>query len=191
MFSLASPGRVIPAVVTLSSNINFTAYGVRRTGGGIAAVLINKETNHSVQVSINLGTIVTAAEAMELTAPALNSTNGYTLGGAAINADGSWTGGAQSVTSATNGQLTISVPPISAMLLNPVVPPDPITFSVTGRQLNLTWPSNYTGWLLQSNSAVLTTSTDWFTVPGSPASNSMPITINPAQANVFYRIFHP
>jgi hypothetical protein len=121
MFSLVSQGSVIPASLTLGSKINFTAYGVRRAGGGISAVLINKETNDYVQASINLGADVTAAQSVVLTGPALNSISGYTIGGAEINADGSWAGGVQSVTAAPNGQLTILLPPISAVLLNPVV----------------------------------------------------------------------
>lgn len=121
MFSLVSEGNVIPALMTLGSKINFTAYGVRRAGGGISAVLINKETNDYVQVNINLGSNVVAAQSIVMTGPALDSTSGYTIGGAGINADGSWTGGVQSVTSTTNGQLTLIVPPISAVLLNPVV----------------------------------------------------------------------
>jgi len=121
MFSLVPQGSAIPAVVSLASNINFTAYGVRQTNGGISAVLVNKDTNYSVHMTINLGTNVTAAQSTVLTGPTLNSTHGYTLGGAAINADGSWTGGVQSTIRATNGQLTITVPPISAVLLNPVV----------------------------------------------------------------------
>ena len=55
---------------------------------------------------------------MALTGPALDSTNGYTLGGAMINADGSWTGGVQS-DNLRNERSTwsIMVPPISAQLL--------------------------------------------------------------------------
>lgn len=121
MFSLVSQGSVIPSTVTLSSNINFTGYGVRRTNGAVSAVLNNKDTNNGVQVTVNLGPDVTAAQLITLTGPALNSTNGYTLGGAPINPDGSWAGGVQSVIPATNGQVTVLVPTISAMLLNPVV----------------------------------------------------------------------
>ena len=120
MFSLLPRGSVLPAVVSLASNINFTAYGVREDSGATCAVLNNKETNDSVQVSINLGSIVTAAQMIELTGTNLASTNGCTIGGATINPDGSWAGGVQSVLSATNGQLTITVPPISAILLTPV-----------------------------------------------------------------------
>jgi autotransporter-associated beta strand protein len=122
MFSLLPQGRVMPAIVSLGSSINFTAYGVQEDSGAIGAILNNKETNDSVQVSINLGSIVTAAQMTELTGPSLNSTNGYTIGGATINPDGSWAGGVQAVLSATNGQLTITVPPMSAVLLTPVAP---------------------------------------------------------------------
>ena len=125
MFSLLPRGNVIPAIVSLASNINFTAYGVRQTNGGISAVLINKDKNHFVQATINLGANVTAAQSIVLTGPTLNSINGYTIGGARINADGSWTGGFQPVTSAMNGRLTILLPPISAMLLIPVPSPSP------------------------------------------------------------------
>jgi len=120
MFSLLPQGDVVPAVVSLESNINFTAYGVREDSGATCAVLNNKETNDFVQVSVNLGTIVTAAQMIELTGTNLASTNGYTIGGATINPDGSWAGGFQSVLPATNGQLNITVPPMSAVLLNPV-----------------------------------------------------------------------
>ncbi|HEV2328275.1 MAG TPA: glycosyl hydrolase family 79 C-terminal domain-containing protein, partial [Verrucomicrobiae bacterium] len=120
MFSLLPQGRVLPAVVSLETNINFTAYGVREDSGATCAVLDNKETNDSVEVSINLGSIVTAAQMIELTGTNLASTNGYTIGGATINPDGSWAGGVQSVLDATNGQLTVTVPPMSAVLLNPV-----------------------------------------------------------------------
>jgi autotransporter-associated beta strand protein len=194
MFSLVPQGNVIPAAVSLASNINFTAYGVRQTNGAISAVLVNKDTNDFVQLTINLGPNVIAAQVIELTGPTLNSTNGYTIGGAPINADGSWAGGVQSVISATNGQLTVIVPPISAVLLNPMLLPGTgtnITFSVTANQLKLSWPSNYTGWLLQSNSVSLAITNDWFAVPSSAGTNSVPITIAPDQINVFYRLMHP
>ncbi len=121
LFSLVSQGSVIPAVVSLASNINFTAYGVRRANGGISAVLVNKDTNDFVKASVNLGTNVIGAQLMALDGPAIDSTNGYTLGGAAINADGSWLGGVQSIIAATNGQVNLIMPPISAILLDPIM----------------------------------------------------------------------
>jgi hypothetical protein len=190
MFSLLPRGNVIPASVSLASSINFTAYGVRCTSGGISALLNNKDTTNAVATSVNLGPGITGAQLIELTGPTLNSTSGYTLGGAPINPDGSWAGGVQAVLPATNGQLTVVVPPISAFLLNPVISPTNITVSVAANQLTLSWPANYTGWLLQSNSTGLTT-TNWSPVSGSGNTNRVQITIQPGQGNVFYRLALP
>jgi hypothetical protein len=115
------------------------------------------------------------------------------LGGAPINPDGSWAGGTQAVLPATNGQLTLVVSPITAVLLNPVVLPTAgtnIMFSLTGNLLTLSWPSNYTGWLLQSNAVSLATTSAWFTVPGSASTNSLQFPVDPALLNVFYRMVH-
>jgi hypothetical protein len=190
MFSLLPHGNVVPATVTLASNINFTAYGVRQADGVFSALLNNKDTTNTVTVSINLGPGVTGAQLIQLTGLSLYSASGYTLGGATINPDGSWTGGVQAMLPATNGQLTVLVPPISAFLLNPVILPTNITVSVAGNQLSLNWPMNYTGWLLQSNSTSLA-STNWFPVPGSGNTNRVQITIQPGQSNVFYRLALP
>ena len=192
MFSLADQGgNVVPAIITLASNINFTAYGVRHSNGGISALLNNKATNVGVQVSINLGPGVSAAQVIELTCTNLSNTSNYTLGGAVINPDGSWAGGVQWVTPATNGQVTFVVPPISAVLLNPVIVGTNISVSMAGNQVNLSWPTNYLGWLLQSNSQGLTAGNGWFTVPGSSGTNRFQITINRNQTNVFYRMVSP
>ena len=191
MFSLADRGNVVPAIVTLSSNINFTAYGVALGNGTTSALLNNKDTNNGVLATLNLGPGVVAAQAIVLTGTNLSSTNDYTIGGAIIAPDGSWAGGVQSVTPATNGVVTYIVPPISAVLLEPVIAGTNLTLNATGNQLNLSWPTNYIGWLLQSNSQNLAAGGDWFTVPGTAATNRFQITINPAQNNVFYRLVNP
>ena len=55
-----------------------------------------------------------------------------------------------------------------------------ITVNVAGNQLNLSWPTNYIGWLLQSNPLSLTSTGSWFLVPGSAGTNLVQITIDPA-----------
>lgn len=117
LFSLAANGAAVPVTVTLGSPVNFTAYGVRRDDGGINTVLINKETNSSVQVSLDLGKEATGCESIQLTGPSLDSTNGYTLGGEEITPEGTWAGRFRPVDSSINGKLTINVPPISAILV--------------------------------------------------------------------------
>ncbi len=190
MLSLIPPGNVIPATIMLGSNINFTAYGVRQADGTISALLNNKETGSAVAVSVNLGPGVTGAQLIGLTGSSLYNTSGYTLGGATINPDGSWNGGVQQVLTVTNGQLTVSVPPNSAILLKPVLASPEIAFNVSGNQLTLNWPANYTGWLLQSN-AVSLAGRNWFLVPGSASTNRVQIAIQPGQSNVFFRLSLP
>jgi len=191
MLSLLPRGNVVSATVTLSSNINFTAYGIRCLGGGISALLNNKDTSNRVVVAVNLGTNVSGAQMIALTGPSLFSSSVYTIGGAPIDAaDGTWNGGVQAVLSATNGQLTVVVPPISAILLNPVLVPPIIATSIKGSQLTLSWPTNYIGWLLQSNSIGLL-GTNWFSLPDSGNTNRAQITIQPGLTNMFYRLFLP
>ena len=190
MLSLVPPGNIVPATVALVPNVNFTAYGVRQTNGAISVLLNNKETMISVAVSVNLGPYVSGAQLTGLTGPSLNSTSGYTLGGAPINPDGTWAGGMQGILTATNGLLTVLVPPMSAYLLSPVITGTNLTYDVKGNQLTLSWPMNYTGWLLQSNSTGLP-NMNWFPVSGSGNTNLVQVTIQPGQPNVFYRLALP
>jgi len=69
--------------------------------------------------------------------------------------------------------------------------PTNVTYSVSHNTLTLGWPLNYTGWLLQSNSVSIASTSSWFVVPGSSATNSMSFTVDPAKKNVFYRLQHP
>ena len=69
--------------------------------------------------------------------------------------------------------------------------PTNITFSVSGNTLNLSWPANYQGWLVQSNSQKLNVSADWFDISNTAAGTSYSVTITPGVTNVFYRLRHP
>ncbi|MGH8023861.1 MAG: hypothetical protein ACRED1_09785, partial [Limisphaerales bacterium] len=190
MLSLLPCGNVLPATVSLGSTVNFTAYGVRQPDGAISALLNNKETTNTVAVSVNLGLDVGGAQVIELTGLSLQSAGGCTIGGAAINPDGAWLGGVQATLPATNGQLTVNVPPMTAILLNPVISPTRLAINAAGNQLSLSWPTNYIGWLLQSNSTGLA-STNWAPVPGSGNTNRVRFTIQRGQRNVFYRLSLP
>ncbi len=69
--------------------------------------------------------------------------------------------------------------------------PTNITFSVSGGNLNLSWPANYLGWILQQNTNSLNVSSNWFDVAGSASVTSTNIPINKNIPNVFYRMRHP
>lgn len=85
-----------------------------------------------------------------------------------------------------NGTLSV-VPAINASPTNLIA-------SVSGNQLTLSWPSDRTGWTLQTqtNSLVLGLSPyGWFPVAGSDTTNSVTITLDPEQPAIFFRMIYP
>jgi autotransporter-associated beta strand protein len=88
-----------------------------------------------------------------------------------------------------NGGLLITLP-----LTFPLVPTN-LTFSTTRSSgmttLNLTWPSTYLGWALQSNNVSLSDDTAWGLVSGSEFTNGASITVNPGQKSAFFRLALP
>jgi autotransporter-associated beta strand protein len=74
-----------------------------------------------------------------------------------------------------------------------VINPNPtnITVSVSGNQLTLSWPADHTGWLLQSNSVGLASSSSWFTLPGSGSTNQFTFPVDRTKPSVFFRMLKP
>jgi hypothetical protein len=86
---------------------------------------------------------------------------------------------------AVNGSITVasvtsSTPPV-------------ITNSISGGSLTMTWPSQNTGWQLQSQTNSLSTgiSPTWYPVAGSSTTNSVTVPIVPSNPTVFYRLVYP
>jgi len=71
--------------------------------------------------------------------------------------------------------------------------PTNLVFGVSGTNLNLAWPSIYSGWWLQvqTNSIGVGLGTNWVDVPGSSLTNQLVISVDPSQGSVFYRIAYP
>jgi autotransporter-associated beta strand protein len=71
--------------------------------------------------------------------------------------------------------------------------PTNITASVNGATLNLSWPADHIGWILQSqtNSLGDGLDTNWVDITGSGAGTSVSFSINPAKPTVFFRLRHP
>ncbi len=114
------------------------------------------------------GAVMSAMSAITSTTPLTNSFDGLAFGWRA-------TGSAPS-------EMTVN----SIAVTGQSTPPS-IGCTASGSQIMLTWPANYLGWLLQSNSTGLT-SGNWITIPGSGSATNYPVTINPASQNVFYRL---
>jgi hypothetical protein len=67
--------------------------------------------------------------------------------------------------------------------------PPPLTSSVSGNQLTLSWPADRIGWSLQAQTNGLGAglSTNWVTI-GYEDTNTATIPINPANPTVFFRL---
>jgi len=86
-FALGGRGRLVP--VTLGGANDITAYATVDAAGTVRVTIINKASEPRV-IAIPFG--ASSAVGWRLQAPAIDSTDGVTLGGAAIADDGSWTG---------------------------------------------------------------------------------------------------
>jgi fibronectin-binding autotransporter adhesin len=71
--------------------------------------------------------------------------------------------------------------------------PTNITTTVTSSNITLSWPENYTGWILQAqtNGANVGISNNWVTVQDSASTNVVTMPINRANPSVFYRLRTP
>jgi len=74
--------------------------------------------------------------------------------------------------------------------------PTTIVYTPSGRTMNLSWPSDHTGWrlLVQTNNLALGLSVninDWGAVAGSSVTNQVSIPINATLPTEFYRLVYP
>jgi autotransporter-associated beta strand protein len=69
----------------------------------------------------------------------------------------------------------------------PATNPTNLTFSVSGTNLNISWPTDHQGWYLQMNTNSLN-SNSWTDVTGSNAGTNSVIPIDPAKPRVFIRM---
>jgi hypothetical protein len=73
------------------------------------------------------------------------------------------------------------------VLFNPN--PTNLVASSSNNQLTFSWPTDHTGWQLQSNAVGLRATNSWFPVSGATLTNKITITPDTNQANVYYRLF--
>ncbi len=95
--------------------------------------------------------------------------------------------GATSTWDLVNGTFTITVgSPVT------VVAPT-ITYKLSGATMEMSWPWEYSGWVLQSQTNALNVglSTNWSPWPGSTATNWLALPVSKSNPCVFYRLAPP
>jgi autotransporter-associated beta strand protein len=82
-------------------------------------------------------------------------------------------------------------------VVNPVsTVPTNLVWSVSGTNLNLSWPADHSGWrlLVQTNNllnGISANSNDWMTIPGSALTNQMVVPLDATLPLDFYRLVYP
>ena len=68
-----------------------------------------------------------------------------------------------------------------------------ITAQATLGQVDLSWPTDHTGWRLQAQTNLprVGLTTNWVTVPGSPGTNHLVTAVDPSAGSVFFRLSAP
>ena len=68
-----------------------------------------------------------------------------------------------------------------------------LNVQLVSNQLQLAWPPDHTGWLLQiqTNATGAGLGTNWLSLPGSDLGNQFSVPINPANGSVFFRLLSP
>jgi hypothetical protein len=125
VFDLGAHGRIVPLALENPTSANLTAFAASADKRHASVTIINKEhgdgaRDASVTMAMPEGIKWTKAEMISLQARHgdVAATTGITLGAAAIEKDGTWTGAWQSLpTSGGRGELHIDVPAASAVVV--------------------------------------------------------------------------
>jgi autotransporter-associated beta strand protein/T5SS/PEP-CTERM-associated repeat protein len=160
---------------------------VDRNGGSPLADLITVAGNPIAYT----GTLVVTNTGMNLVAgdtfklfQATGYSGAFTLLSATPGQVVTWNTGNLTV----NGTITVA----NAVPTLPSTPTN-IVGAVVGGNLVLSWPSDYTGWILlgQTNTIRVGLSNNWVAVSGSSATNRVVIPIDTANGSCFFRLVHP
>jgi hypothetical protein len=180
-----APGASAGLIGALTINNNLT-------NGGNIAIEVNKSlspSNDLVVVSGVLTNTGTGTLTVSNLGPALAVGDKFTLfskpmqNGAALTVTGAGATWANNL--AVDGSITALTMPVTVN----TNPPGMQVWVSGGNMLNLAWPTN-AGWTLLTNSVGLSATNQWFSYPGSAAMTNVGISINPAEANVFFRLVY-
>ncbi len=124
-FDLGAHGRIVPVALENATSVNLTAFATLANGSNGSVTVINKEhgdgaRDTSVTIAVPKGIKWTKAEMISLQVPHgdVAATTGITLGGAAIEKDGSWDGAWQSLPAlGSRRKVRINVPAASAVIV--------------------------------------------------------------------------
>jgi len=204
--TLSGSGTVTGAVATVGNATiapgSASAVGVMTATGDITLngtnVMKLNQTTATNDVLVSRDGVITYGGTLYLTnlSGTLSGSSTFKLFSAS---PGNYSGGFSAIIPATPGPgrtwntNTLTTDGILRIIATVNPNPTNITVSVSGNILTLSWPPDYIGWRLQSQTNALAAGlrTNWVDVTGSDSVNMVTVTNNPANGTVFYRMAYP
>ncbi len=202
----ASSGGMLGGNGTISGAITVQSGGTLSPGTGIG--ILTASNNVTFQTG---STNVMEISKSPLTNDQLRVTGALTFGGTLVvsNLSGSLAAGDKfklfQAGSINNSFASYNLPTLTANLawntnnlssgiLSVVqTAPTNLVWQISNTNLNLSWPSSYTGWRLQVQTNALNAGlgTNWFDVAGASQTNNMTLPVDSTKGSVFYRLIFP
>ena len=202
-------GGTLGGTGTISGPVTVNSGGTLAAGASIGTLTINSDLTLSGNVAVEVNTsvnpsndllvvsgVVSNAAAASVTVsnlgPALAIGQKFTLFSSAVSNGAAMTvaGGGVNWTNnlVVDGSISV-LSVISSVNTNSFA----INASVSGNNLNLSWPPDRLGWKvqLQTNSLNTGLNGNWVTLPATASVTNYTVTINPANPTVFIRMTYP
>jgi hypothetical protein len=121
-FDLGRHGRMVPATISNSNNLNLTAYAVLGDDKNLCLTIINKEHDlgaRDANVTLAAGEGFVSGKVIFLIAPGGDAAakSGVTLGGAEIKDDSSWNGEWKALAAPDGGKFKLILPSATAAVI--------------------------------------------------------------------------
>jgi hypothetical protein len=116
MFAQAARGSLVPAWVDQGPELK--AFAVRAPDGSLRVCLINTHPGRAVRLAVDPGRRFADASVLRLAGPAIDATDGVTLGGAPVDASGRWAPAHNETAEHAAADMVVDVAAASAALLS-------------------------------------------------------------------------
>lgn len=195
-------GGTLGGIGAINAQVNVGPAGTFAPGAPFGTLTVNSNLTLAGNMLVSVTAPSTSSQVAGLTSVAYGGTLTVSNVGGALAAGNSFpifpatsfTGNFTGISPAPGPGLGWTFTPATGVLsVVSAIPTTPtnLTFTVSGGNLNLSWPESYQGWALQTNSQNIANTNDWFAYPGSTNTTTESIPISKNQTNVFFRLLGP
>jgi hypothetical protein len=117
LFALAGSGTLLQTQLS-AGNVDVTAYAVRTASGGLNLIVVNKDTQRNMILTIQTSQTIQTASLQIMTGTSLSATSGVTIQGALVNKDGSFAPASPTTLAPSATRTTCTIPTLSAVLIS-------------------------------------------------------------------------